>query len=73
MAGDVARTVSTIAIWGAVASVLLNLRVNSDGNMVTNIMVGMTAFLSMGAAVGTYAVWRSPRGAGPIKDVQREV
>jgi hypothetical protein len=65
MVNDIAKTVSTIAMWGAVAGILTTLRINGDGNMVTDIMVGMTAFLSAGAAFGTFAVWRSPRPAAP--------
>jgi hypothetical protein len=77
MASEVARTISTIAIWGTVAAVLMTLKVNGPADMATTIMVGMTAFLSIGAAVGTFAVWRSPRPAGsssgPSKVPDREV
>jgi hypothetical protein len=69
----IARTISTIAIWAAVATVLTGLKVNGPADMTTNIMVLTTAFLSAGAAFGTYAVWHVPRPAEPPKQVDREL
>lgn len=73
MRNDVARTISTIAIWGAVASVLMNLKINGPERAVVNVFVGMTAFLSIGASIGTWAVWRSAGRPEPSKVVDREI
>jgi hypothetical protein len=68
MRNETARTLATIAIWAAVAIVLTTMKINGPPDMIVSVFVGMTAFLSIGAAVGTFAVWRSPRPAESPKD-----
>jgi hypothetical protein len=70
---EIARTVGTIAIWASVATILTSQEVNGPPDMAVNIMVGMTAFLSAGAAFGTWAIWRLPRSEASAKETIREV
>ena len=73
MSNDIARTVSTIAIWAALGGILTSLKINGSAEAVVTIFVGMTAFLSAGAAVGTWAVWKSPRATASPKGIDKEV
>jgi hypothetical protein len=76
MRTDTARTIATIAIWATVAVVLgmlTTMKFNGPEFMIVSVFVGMTAFLSIGAAIGTAAIWRSPCPALPPKDIHREV
>ena len=73
MRNDVARTISTVAIWAAIASILITLRIRGPENVVLYVMVGMTGFLSMAAAFGTYSIWRTERPLEPSKYVHREL
>jgi hypothetical protein len=70
---DVARTISTVAIWAAVATVLINLRIDGPPRTAVELIVGVTAFLSTGAAFGTHAIWRASRDTERAKDVPREI
>jgi hypothetical protein len=73
MRSEFARTVSTIAIWGAIASILITLRIRGPENVVVSVMVGMTGFLSVAAALGTFAIWRAPQPAEFPKYVHRDL
>jgi hypothetical protein len=77
MRTEIARTVSTVAIWAAVAYVLdmaiARRPFNGTPEATIVIFLGTAAFLSIGAAIGTLAVWRSPRPSESPKDVHREL
>jgi hypothetical protein len=73
MSNDIARTISTIAIWAAVGGVLTNLKINGTAEAVVTIFVGMTAFLSIGAAASTWAIWKSPRPTDLPKTIEKEI
>ena len=65
MRSDTLRTITTVAIWIAVAAILMTLKINGSPDMAVQIMVGMTAFLSIGAAASTFAIWRSAGQSDP--------
>jgi hypothetical protein len=65
--------VSTVAIWASVAAILCSMKFNGPSEMIASVFIGMSAFLSISAAVGTSMIWQSPRAAEPIKEVQREL
>lgn len=73
MRGEFSRTISTIAIWGAIAAILITLRIRGPENVVVSVMVGMTGFLSVAAALATFAIWRAPQHAESPKYVHREL
>lgn len=60
MRSDAARALTTMAIWAAVAGVLVTIRLGGSASIVAQMAVGMTACLSVAAAVSTVAIWRSP-------------
>jgi hypothetical protein len=72
MRSDFARTVSTIAIWAAIAAILITQRVRGPETAVVSVMVGSTGFLSVAATLATFAIWRTERPAEPAKFVHRE-
>jgi hypothetical protein len=77
MSTETARTVSTVAIWAAMAYALgtafTSRPLGGSMETIAVIFIGTTAFLSIGAAIGTFAVWRSPRPSESPKDAHREI
>jgi hypothetical protein len=73
MKTDTARTLSTMTIWASVAAILCSLKLNGPPDMIASVFLGMSAFLSIAAAIGTSMIWRSPRAAEPVKEVHREL
>jgi hypothetical protein len=70
---DVARSISTIAIWAAIAAILITFRVRGPEDVIVLVVVGMTGFLSVAAALGTFAIWRTERPAEASKIIHREL
>jgi hypothetical protein len=81
MSNETSRTISTCAIWAAVACILTfsNLyRLNIQGDFLAiTILVGVPAVLGAAAAAGTIAIWRTPKvgdrsDAAPVPMAERE-
>ena len=73
MRNELARTVSTVAIWAAISAILITLRIRGPEHVVTNVMLGMCGSLSLAATLATFAVWRSPHAIEPAKYANREL